>query len=804
MINRNLNHTGRFTFDAEKGKWSFHDGQFPLIESMDMTIELDDMNISCFTNIVNFDEHENEEDVHGKYREIVIDSRPLVGVECKTTFKLYTEGCYFTMQANFNNVSGRIVKIGKCSFLDKTGNSPINLRERSSETLVLCETAWVLNNCVKKIDSESRLHFSKTIGLLYNPHAKLALGIGFLTFDRINTEIIYEYSSDGTIMAQLFCYFDGYELAPGNEISSETAYVELSDNPYVMLENWAFRVNKHYHPVFAAKPSIGWLGGWTWRDGFTQESYEQIVLDNVKAIQKRLAGFEVKNIWVSIGNLKEMLPGKWMEENKETFPHGWEWLIKKLDTAHQKLGFWIAPFWIPDSLSGLFHEHKDNLLKKDGNYVWYDSKWRYGLSGELPPEERTGFFSLDGSHPRTLDFLRDVFEYYNKLGIRYYMIDFLFAGSGSTPGHFLYDEYYDRTQVKGPEVYRKALKAIREAAGDDAYLLSSTGTTFQNIGCVDAVRVASDYGEGRPLIKGMNEYPATYTINAWNLIRSVASTMAATYFTDRKLYFNDAWNVLTIDKPVPLDEARVNVSMFALSSGPVMLGDDIATISEERLALIKKCLPQYYKMAKPADLFTSVYPDWPKVFNLKVDKIWDEWNVIGLLNTEATTKTFELGVRELELEKGVRYTVFDFWNEMYVGEISDTLTTEVAPYSIKVLRLAKARNHPWLISTDMHLTQGGVEVEQLEWNAEQQYLAGVSVRPKGEKGNLYLRLPKGWKPIDYKGLHTAKVPFDKSVIALKRIDFHEEWVKWRVDFEMEADTELATSQGTGEEREILN
>ena len=43
------------------------------------------------------------------------------------------------------------------------------------------------------------------------------------------------------------------------------------------------------------------------------------------------------------------------------------------------------------------------------------------------------------------------------------------------------------------------MSVIRKAAGDDTYLLSSTGPTFQNVGLVDAARMGSDYGEGRPL-----------------------------------------------------------------------------------------------------------------------------------------------------------------------------------------------------------------------------------------------------------------------------------------------------------------
>ncbi|MFK7691625.1 alpha-galactosidase [Paenibacillus sp. HJGM_3] len=520
-----------------------------------------------------------------------------------------------------------------------------------------------------------------------------------------------------------------------------------------------------------------------WRDGFSQETYEQLVLENAAAIQQKLGGFGIRNIWTSIGNLGEMLPGNWLEENREAFPHGWSWLVDKLAGYGQRLGFWIAPFWIPNKLSNLFEEHRDNLLKQDGAYVFFDYRSPYGKSGTLPKEERVGFYSLDASHPNTLRFLRHVFEQYNRIGIRYFMIDFLFAGSGSTPGQFPYNGYHDRTMIKGPEVYRAALKTIREAAGEDTYLLSSTGTTFQNVGCVDAVRVGPDIGEGRPLIETMAEYPATYTIHGWPLISTVAASMAMTYFTDRKLYYNDGFNVLSVDKPIPLDEARATVSMFGLSSGPIMLGDDIATISPERLALVKKCLPPYERMARPVDLFTAVAPDTPKVFNLRVEKEWDCWNVVGVLNAGASVLSVDLHLGDLGLEADQAYCLFDFWNEMYLGEASATLHVEVPAYSVRVLRISRARPHPWLLATDMHVTQGGVELPRLRWDERRLTLQGVCTRPVGETGTLYFRLPPGWKPVRYEGLHAAKLRADNLVIVSKTLEFPVETVSWRIDFE---------------------
>ena len=64
------------------------------------------------------------------------------------------------------------------------------------------------------------------------------------------------------------------------------------------------------------------------------------------------------------------------------------------------------------------------------------------------------------------------------------MLDFLDAGMGNI-GRNPYKDHFDKNLVAGPEVYRNALRVIREAAGDDTYFLSSTGPTVHNAGSVN-------------------------------------------------------------------------------------------------------------------------------------------------------------------------------------------------------------------------------------------------------------------------------------------------------------------------------
>ena len=66
----------------------------------------------------------------------------------------------------------------------------------------------------------------------------------------------------------------------------------------------------------------------------------------------------------------------------------------------------------------------------------------------------------------------------------------------------------------------------------------------------------------------------------------------------------------------------------------------------------------------------------------------------------------------------------------------------LAPASVVLLAIHERRGVPQLISTDRHVTQGGVELESVEWNVATTTLSGVSLGPSGTEHSVYLYLPK--------------------------------------------------------------
>jgi hypothetical protein len=366
--------------------------------------------------------------------------------------------------------------------------------------------------------------------------------------------------------------------------------------------------------------------------------------------------------------------------------------------------------------------------------------------------------------------MRTVFSEYKNAGVKYYMIDFMRCSSGNLYGPFDYNEYEDTSKIAGPETYRNLLKVIRETAGDDTYIVSSTAPTFLNVGFVDGYRTGPDIGEGRAAMPVYSNYPATFNLHNLEMLKTTCMNFAAVYHLNGKWYHCDSFNVVTVDKPIPLSEAQITVSLAALFESPMMIGDPVFSLSEDRLKILKKALPQnrVSETAIPLDLFETKLGDCPYTYFLPIERRWGKYGVLGLLNISNKTKTFTVDLHKLGFQGET--VLYDFWNERFLGVEQGEQTFEVAPYSIRIIRLTPFENRPQLIGTDMHVLQGAVEVVHVDFEEDDVFTVACK-RPMGESGTVTILAPSSYIPERYEGLHVAKVVGTELCVITKEIKF---------------------------------
>ncbi|HRE80605.1 MAG TPA: hypothetical protein PLN52_06130 [Opitutaceae bacterium] len=646
---------------------------------------------------------------------------------------------------------------------EKLGRYKVHAEEvpLSLEAVALLPSGWQGPSLVRKLQGSTAPLTSKTLVQLYD--GARAFQAGFITFDRIGTEHEVHWNAEQkTALVTSYCDFRGFELAAGASISTEKLVVRRGSDPYAALEAWANAAASHYRPQLWPEVPAGWVG-WSWVDGFNIELYEDVVRRNARAIRERLPGAKIDYIWVSIGNLAERRPGNWLRWNTKLFPSGPEAFIRDLGSLDFKLGLWCGAFWLNTDLANAFDIPTEAVLHRDGKPIVVESS-QWGNS-----------FVPDPTHPKVKTYLSDVFRTYRDWGVRYYMIDFLNAIGDAIPGTYLPDGFFDKTLIQGPQTLRAGLQTIREAAGDDTYLLSSTGATFQTVGLVNAARAGSDYGEGRPLDgKGKGFYPGTFVINNphyWTSHRRATAAWAATYYTHNRLYLSDSGNVMTVDKPLPRPDAEIAATIFGLNGGPVMLGDDIDRMDTERLNLIRQQFPRLPETARPLDLFESPDPSYARTFHLHVKTSWDDWHLLAVFNYDAEPSPTAIDFAKLGLDTALSWVSWDHWAGRYQPIKANPLSVSVAPQSVKYLRISRQRNHPWILSTDLHVRQGQAEITACNWDETNKTLTFSATRPQGNSGNVYILAPKGFALADPAGLWIAKDSLEETLVIRCPLNF---------------------------------
>lgn len=132
---------------------------------------------------------------------------------------------------------------------------------------------------------------------------------------------------------------------------------------------------------------------------------------------------------------------------------------------------WTAPFLV-DPASDLAAEHPDWLVEAaDGGFLHAGCNWGHDLC------------VLDTTHPEAAEYLASVFRTLVSEGYDYFKVDFLYAGALEGVRH---------SSVDALTAYRSGIELIREAIGEDSYLLGCGAPVLPSIGLFDAMRVSPD------------------------------------------------------------------------------------------------------------------------------------------------------------------------------------------------------------------------------------------------------------------------------------------------------------------------
>jgi hypothetical protein len=135
----------------------------------------------------------------------------------------------------------------------------------------------------------------------------------------------------------------------------------------------------------------------------------------------------------------------------------------------------------------------------------------------------------------------------------------------------------------------------------------------------------------------------------------------------------------------------------------------------------------------------------PSVWNLKVDKQFDQWNVAGVFNWTNNEQRVSVQLDQLGLSPRKTYLAYEFWNDRFLGEIKGAVTVLLPPTSSNILSIHEKGNVPVILSTSRHITQGAIDLADVRWNAKKKTLSASSGKLIDGTYTVVLYVPEGLK-----------------------------------------------------------
>ena len=331
--------------------------------------------------------------------------------------------------------------------------------------------------------------------------------------------------------------------------------------------------------------------------------------------------------------------GEWEPNTK--FPGGLAALAADLRARDQCLGAWTAPFLVSLSADLADQAPADWFVHEPGTGQRLMDV-RHQVFGPM--------FVLDASRPAVQAHLRQLFAGLYRAGVRYFKIDFLYAGA-----------------YAGSRALAAGLAAIREGVRD-AYVLACGAPLLPVAGVVDGCRIGPDTATPVPDPETGGPKP---TIFAEEIV-DVGRNLAARYFLDG--WFQLDADVALVGGNLTVDQARQLVTLAALAGGPFLASDDLPRLPPERLALLTNREVLELVGGRPA------VPDWePNVDDLPPVH-WRRGDVLALFNWTADE-------REVAVRAPGAVGARDLWERADVPGFADGTTIRVPANGVRLLRL---------------------------------------------------------------------------------------------------------------------
>ncbi|TWU30587.1 alpha-amylase family protein [Novipirellula artificiosorum] len=572
-----------------------------------------------------------------------------------------------------------------------------------------------------------------------DPNNHRGIVCGWSTHHR-GSGIVFSDVIDSQATLQARIDYGDLRIEPQQQVKTETLLIGFFDDIRLGLEQYGDAIAKQLNIRLPDQPSVYC----TWyHDG---ASDEQKIARNTDFVHDQLVpyGFHVVQI-----------DDKWQAGQSQNgprkdfskiladgpYPSGMKKTADYVRSQGLVPGIWFMPFagtwndpYWADKLDLFYKEGRspDNHINETNGGKRPDFP-----AGEAPFVARWGGTCLDMTNPKTQQYLRSIVQRMaHEWGYEYFKMDGLWTGTGAK---LLYvnssyqDDDLGQTTRFDPtitpiEAYAKGLDLVRQTAGPDAFFLGCCAPQNMRsfgpaMGRVDAMRVGPDNGAlPERLVRG-----------------PLFSTRV--FFLNKRVWYNDP-DPVYVRPSFPEPMAQTSVSWTALTGSLHSSSYSYYELPADRLDILRRGLPSHtLKTVRPVDYLEN---DPAQIWLLTDERDPVRKDVVGLFNWDISKSAkLEYPLERLGVPQAEKYVGFDFWNDRFVPPFSETVAVDLKAGGCAMLALRPAQEHPQVISTSRHVTQGVVDLRNEHWDDATATLSGVSEVIGGEDYELRIVVPTG-------------------------------------------------------------
>ncbi len=542
--------------------------------------------------------------------------------------------------------------------------------------------------------------------LLYDRNNEEGLNMGYLSFESVIPEVIIGYDEEAPEPGAggregwfAFQTRNGFLIARGDAAGSvrcsELFWMDrFTGRPQSALERYARMLADALDIRLTHEPVASWDSWYVYSDRIDQ----RIIEENLKGIVDHFLDYGMTSMQVDLG--WESVWGNWTGDDSR-FPCGMAYLAEQIKDAGLTPELWVSPFnamrW-----SDVLREHPD---------------W----AGEFHPLFlvlfQPGAVPLDLSRPEVVDFVAWTGEVVAEaFGFEAVKFDFAYYVDALT-------EMYDPS-LTVVEAYRRGVRAFRDGLGWDKFFINILLNGI-NYGLCDSMRIsidswacwADEEGEECPNFDNTTGYDGSG-------IRIVLKALARRYYLNNVVWVNHPDQIFFRDYPGLIPQ-RSWATVVALSGAVMSLGEEIAGMSAEEIETYRRLLPNLGITGVPWDLFDREYPEvWltplagkdPGGWVLHLYSWGTNWDRTVNPPVEIPEGTRHHVVRLSDLELDGRFHAFEFWTQTDLGIVDEAVEIDVPARDCRVVVLRPARERPYLVSSNRHVSQGGTDLHDPAWD----------------------------------------------------------------------------------------